>query len=323
MQNFSTAPVGKTAVQVPILGLGTAPLGTFWSEVSETQAVEAVRHALENGVTFIDTAPWYGQEVAERLGIALGGVPRESYVLASKVGLMHTPDGQPLEDFTREGVLRSIEWSMERLKVDRFDILHIHAPAREHYRTALEQAYPLLAEMRDHGVIKAVGVGENYWEPLVEFARDAHFDCFLLAGRYTLLEQGALNALNQFHAQNISIFGAGVYNTGILAKGAVDGVWYQYAAAPPEIIDKVRRLEALCQKHGVPLNAAAAQFVKAHPAITSLVIGAESKEQIAGTIAALKAEIPAEFWADLRASGLIDANAPMPNGIWTTENTEE
>lgn len=310
IQNF--APVGKTALQVPILGLGTAPLGNYWSDVSEEQAIEAIHYTLENGAAFIDTAPWYGQLVAERLGIALAGVPRDSYVLASKTCLMHTLDGQPLEDFTREGVLRSIEWSIERLKIDHFDILHIHAPSKEHYRTAIEQAYPLLAELRDQGVIKAVGVGENYWEPLLEFARDAHFDCFLLAGRYTLLEQGALNALNQFHAQNISIFGAGVYNTGILAKGAVDGVWYQYAAAPPEIVDKVRRLEALCQKHGVPLNAAAVQFVKAHPAITSLVIGAESKEQIASTIAALNTVIPAEFWTDLRASSLIDANAPMP-----------
>jgi len=309
-QNF--APVGKTALQVPILGLGTAPLGNYWSDVSEQQAVDAIHYTLENGAAFIDTAPWYGQLVAERLGIALAGVPRDSYVLASKTCLMHSPDGQPIEDFTREGVLRSIEWSIERLKIDRFDILHIHAPSKEHYRTAIEQAYPLLAELRDQGVIKAVGVGENYWEPLVEFARDAHFDCFLLAGRYTLLEQGALNAMNQFHAQNISIFGAGVYNTGILAKGAVDGVWYQYAAAPSEIIDKVRRLEALCQKHGVPLNAAAVQFVKAHPAVTSLVIGAESKEQIASTIAALNTVIPAAFWSDLRASGLIDANAPMP-----------
>ena len=309
-QNF--AQVGKTALQVPILGLGTAPLGNYWSDVSEQQAVDAIHYALENGAAFIDTAPWYGQLVAERLGIALAGVPRNSYVLASKIGLIQKPDGQPIEDFTRDGVLRSIEWSIERLKVDRFDILHIHAPSKDHYRTALEQGYPALAEMRDQGVIKAIGVGENYWEPLIEFARDAHFDCFLLAGRYTLLEQGALNALNQFQAQNISIFGAGVYNTGILAKGAVDGVWYQYAAAPPEIIDKVRRLEALCQKHNVPLNAAAVQFVKAHPAITSLVIGAESKEQIASTIAALNTAIPAEFWVDLRASGLIDANAPMP-----------
>ncbi len=304
--------VGKTALQVPILGLGTAPLGSFWSEVPEKQAVEAIHYTLENGAAFIDTAPWYGQQVAERLGIALAGIPRDSYVLASKVGLRHSEDGQPIEDFTREGVLRSIEWSIERLKVDRFDILHIHAPAKEHYRTALEQAYPLLAEMRDQGVIKAVGVGENYWEPLIEFARDAHFDCFLLAGRYTLLEQGALNALNQFHAENISIFGAGVYNTGILAKGAVDGVWYQYDKAPPEIIDKVRRLEALCQKHSVPLNAAAVQFVKAHPATTSLVIGAESKEQIASTIAALNTAIPAAFWSDLRDSGLVNPNAPLP-----------
>jgi D-threo-aldose 1-dehydrogenase len=312
LTTLPTARVGQTDLHVPVIGLGTAPLGNFFADVSEAQAVEAVHYALKNGVNFIDTAPWYGYDVAERLRQALAGVPRDSYVLATKVGLMFTPEGQPVEDFTREGILRTLDFSFNKLKIDRFDILHIHAPGFKHYRTALDEAYPLLADLRSQGVIKAIGNGENVWEPLVDFARDAHFDCFLLAGRYTLLEQGALNALNVFREKNISIFGAGVYNTGILAKGSVDGAWYQYTAAPPEIVEKVRKLETICSRHDVPLNAAAVQFVKAHPAVTSLVIGAESAEQLAGSIKALNTPIPAAFWSDVREAGLVDTNAPIP-----------
>lgn len=310
---LSTARVGQSSLYVPVIGLGTAPLGTFWSDVSETQAVETIHFALENGVTFLDTAPYYSATLVEqRVGLALAGIPRDRYVLATKVGRLMMPDGQDVMDFSRDGVLKSIEGSLQRLKVDRVDILHIHDPDRDTYKIALEEAYPLLADLRRQGVIKAVGVGVNFWEPLVDFARDAEFDCFLLAGRYTLLEQGALAALNLFHDRGISIFGAGVYNTGILAQGAKSGVWYQYQPAPPEILDKVRRIEAVCARHHIPLNAAAVQFVKAHPAVTSLVIGAESPVQLEESIHALHLPIPPEFWADLRVSSLIDTAAPVP-----------
>lgn len=307
-----TSQVGQTGLNVPVLGLGTAPLGLSFAGINETQAVETVHYALEHGVTFIDTAPYYDAELVEtRVGVALAGVPRADYVLATKVGRVLDADDVTYLDFTRAGVLQSIEGSLNRLGVDRVDILHLHAPEGEyHTRMALEQAYPLLDDLRKQGIIQAVGVGENFWEPLVTFAREASFDCFLLAGRYTLLEQGALDALNRFQAQGISIFGAGVYNSGILAKGAVDGAWYQYAAAPAAIVEKVRQIEQICQQHGVPLNAAAVQFVKAHPAVTALVIGAESPTQLAGTLAALEADIPPAFWDDLRVHNLIDAAAP-------------
>lgn len=301
-------------IQLPAIGLGTAPLGDFFAQVSETQAVETVHYALEHGAAFIDTAPWYDAGLVERrVGLALRGIPRERYVLATKVGRLFDDNGAFRLDFTRDGIRRSIEGSLERLGVERVDILHLHAPEGEqHTRDALEQAYPLLDDMRGQGLIGAVGVGENYWEPLVHFAAHGHFDCFLLAGRYTLLEQGALTALDQFHAQGIQVFGAGVYNSGILAKGAVDGAWYQYEAAPHGIIEKVRHIEVLCQRHHVPLNAAAVQFVQAHPAVTALVIGAESPAQLAGSLAALEVPIPPVFWADLRAEGLIDPAAPVP-----------
>ena len=310
-----TAPVGQTSLQVPKLGLGTAPLGNFFADVSTNQAIDTVHYALANGVNFIDTAPWYDAHLVEkRVGQALAGVPRRSYVLATKVGRLFTVDKQPLLDFSRDGVQRSIAGSLSRLNVDYVDILHIHAPeSPEQYRTAIAEAYPLLADLRSQGVIKAVGVGENYWEPLVEFARDAQFDCFLLAGRYTLLEQGALNALNQFHTQKISILGAGVYNTGILVRGTQNPtVWYQYRQASSDVLERTRQIETICARHDVPLPAAAVQFVQAHPAITSLVVGAESAQQLAETISALHQPIPAAFWSDLRSAGLIDMNAPTP-----------
>jgi D-threo-aldose 1-dehydrogenase len=313
MQSLPTARVGKTALHIPIMGLGTAPLGNFWSDVPEAQAVETIHFALEQGVTFLDTAPYYSETMVERrVGLALAGVPRDSYVLATKVGRLMMPNGQDGIDFSRDGVLKSIQGSLQRLQVDRIDILHVHDPDSSRYKTALDEAYPLLADLRRQGVIKAVGVGVNFWELLVDFARDAEFDCFLLAGRYTLLEQGALAALNLFQEKGISIFGAGVYNTGILAKGANSGAWYQYRPAPSEILDKVRRIEAICSQHNVPLNAAAIQFVKAHPAVTSLVIGAESSGQLAESIHALQVTIPFEFWSDLRAEGLIDPTTPVP-----------
>jgi len=312
VQSLPTARVGKSSLHVPVIGLGTAPLGTFWSDVPEAQAVDTIHFALEQGVTFLDTAPYYSATMVEqRVGLALAGVPRDSYILATKVGRL-MPDGQDVMDFSRDGVLKSIEGSLQRLRVDRIDILHIHDPDSSTYKTALDEAYPLLADLRRQGVIEAVGVGVNFWELLVDFARDAEFDCFLLAGRYTLLEQGALAALNLFHEKGISIFGAGVYNSGILAKGASSGAWYQYRPAPPEILDKVGRIEAICTRHHVPLNAAAIQFVKAHPSVTSLVIGAESSGQLAESIHALQVSIPVEFWSDLRAEGLIDSDTPVP-----------
>ncbi|MBZ0303506.1 MAG: aldo/keto reductase [Anaerolineae bacterium] len=315
MSTLPTARVGYTALRVPVIGLGTAPLGYAWSDVSESQAIETVHYALDHGVTFLDTAPWYDAcLIEERLGRALAGVPRDSYVLATKVGRLFTPDKHPVLDFSRAGVQRSIEGSLERLQVDQVDILHIHAPETpEQYRQAVEEAYPLLADMRRQGMIRAVGVGENHWQPLVEFARDGHFDCFLLAGRYTLLEQGALHALDEFYGQAISVFGAGVYNTGILAHGtAKDVVWYQYKQATSEIITRTRRIEMACERHGVPLRAAAVQFVKAHPAITALVIGAESAQQLEESIEALHTPIPDAFWYELRSAGLVDGHAPLP-----------
>jgi D-threo-aldose 1-dehydrogenase len=207
--------------------------------------------------------------------------------------------------------MRSIDNSLKALKIDRIDILHIHDPDN-HYREALDEAFPTLADLRSQGVIKAVGSGMNQWQMLADFARNADFDCFLLAGRYTLLEQTSLDALELFRQKKMSVFPGGVYNSGILATGATGNATYNYQLAPAEIMGKAKRLETVCAKHNVPLNAAAVQFVNANPAVTSLIIGADQVEQVQQNLDALYAPIPAVFWDDIRAEGLIEPGAPTP-----------
>lgn len=297
--------VGQTELKVSRIGLGTAHVG----KSTDAHGVAIIHKALEQGITLLDTAPLYNTE--RYLGLALAGVPRDSYVLATKVGRL--PDGQGgfTFNYSREDVLRSIDNSLNALKLDRIDILHIHDPDN-HYRQALDEAFPTLAELRSQGVIKAIGAGMNQWQMLADFARNADFDCFLLAGRYTLLEQTSLDALKLFHDKKMSVFLGGVYNSGILATGATANATYNYHLAPPEIMDKARRLEAVCSRHNVPLNAAAVQFVNANPAVTSLVIGADQVEQVEENINALYVPIPAAFWDDIRAEGLIEPGAPTP-----------
>lgn len=313
--------VGRTAVHVTKCGLGTAPLANPGTRVSIAQATETIHYALEHGVNLIDTAPLYGPAYSERyLGRALKDVPRDRYVLATKVGHLVTPEGEVTFDYTRAGVLRSIEASLARLQLERLDIVHIHEPINivadtraSFRRAALEVVFPVLAELRAAGVIGALGAGLNEWEMLADFARAADFDCFLLAGRYTLLEQGALAELLPLcQAKNISVLLGGVYNSGILATGARPGAQYNYAAAPPEIMARVKRIEAICRAHGVPLNVAALQFPGAHPAVTSLIIGAVSATEVAANLAAFTLPIPAGLWRDLQDAGLLHQAAPIP-----------
>jgi D-threo-aldose 1-dehydrogenase len=309
---FTARRVGRTGLQVSMFGFGASGIANLYRAVSEAEAEAAVHYALEQGVRLFDTAPLYGVGVSERrVGAALAGVPRERYVLATKVGRIITSDENWVFDYSSDGVRRSLEASLERLKLDHVDIVHIHDPD-DHYRQALDEAFPALAELRSQGVIKAIGAGMNQWQMLYKFAENADFDCFLLAGRYTLLEQGALKFLEMCQQEQISVFAAGIYNSGVLATGAVAGAKFQYEDAPPEILAKVRRLQAVCDRHNVPLNAAALQFVAAHRAFTSLIVGAESAAQYAETIAASQIPIPTAFWAELRAENLIEDSAPVP-----------
>jgi D-threo-aldose 1-dehydrogenase len=310
---FPTKQVGRTDLHVSVLGLGTGPLGGLYAPVPEDEAIETVHYSLAHGISLFDTAPFYGAGLAERrLGMALRDVPRESYVLSTKVGRLVTPEGGVRFDFSRDGVLRSLSESLERLGLDRVDILHIH-DCDDYYRQALDVVFPTLAELRGQGVIRAVGAGLNQWEMLAEFARAADFDCFLLAGRYTLLEQGALDELLPLCAEReIGVFLGGVYNSGILATGARPGAKYDYADAPPEVLEKVRRIEEICARHGVPLHVAAMQFPLAHPAISALLTGARSALEVEANMEALWAPIPADLWEELRAEGLLHEEAPVP-----------
>ncbi len=303
--------VGKAGVRIPLLGLGCAPLGDYFHALPEKQVEDLICYSLEKGASFYDTAPRYGYGLSEqRLGQALYNVPREAYTLATKVGYLVEND-KARHAFTRDGILRSLEESLARLGLERVDIAHIHDPDR-FYQVALDVVFPTLAELRAQGVIRAIGAGMNQWEMPLQFARHADFDCFMLAGRYTLLEQGSLPLLDYCQEKGIAIFLGGVYNTGILATGAVPGARYAYRPAPPAIMQRVRQIEEVCQRYQVPLRAAALQFPAAHPAVASLVVGAESVAEYAQAFEGLRYPIPAGLWQELRDQGLIDSLAPLP-----------
>jgi D-threo-aldose 1-dehydrogenase len=302
---------------VPTLGLGAAPLGATGSDPfavrSASLAQDTVRHCLARDIRFFDTAPLYGAGLSEsRLGDALADVPRSTYLLESKVGVVVNADGTLTRSYARDMVLRSVEQSLARLRTDHLDMALIH-DADDHFRGALEEAYPALADLKAQGVVRAIGAGMNQWQMQAEFARSADFDCFLLAGRYTLLEQEPLDEYLPLCLQkNISVFLGGVFNTGILATGARPGARYQYADAPPHIMERVRRIEAVCARHGVQLKSAALQFPLAHPAVKSLVLGMVSPQEIDENLAALHAPVPPAFWQELRTEGLVDERAPVP-----------
>jgi len=292
------------------LGLGTAPMGNMFRPLTDTESVELIECALGQGVNFFDTAPLYGAGVSElRLGLALRGVPRDSYILQTKVGRLVQPDGSVSFDYSRDGVLRSIDESLTRLKLDRIDNLLIHDPDFN-FGPAIYAAYPTLAELRAQGVVKMIGAGMNQFEMLHDFADCGDFDCFLLAGRYSLLQQHSLGFLDMCQQRGISVWLGGTYNSGILATGAVPNAKYMYVNAPERILARVRQLEAICAEYDVPLRVAAAQFPLAHPAVTRVIFGALSAQEFTETVAGFTHPIPAALWARLKAEGLIQAAAP-------------
>lgn len=306
--------LGKTGLKVTRLGLGTAPLGgPPTAPDTDEQAIMTVREALGRGLRLIDTAPLYGAGRSERLlAAALREIPREQYVLSTKVGRRITADGKVVNDWTRDGILRGIDESLERLGLDAVDLLLIH-DADNNYREALDVVFPALAELRDQGIIRGIGAGMNQWQMPLEFAKNADFDCFLLAGRYTLLEQEpAAEFLPYCQEHNVGVILGGVLNSGILAIGARQGATYNYAAAPPAIMQRVAQMEAVCARYNVELRVAALQFPLAHPAVTTMVIGARSADEVEANIAGLAAPIPADLWSDLQAAGLIADGVPVP-----------
>jgi len=234
-----------------------------------------------------------------------------------------------VSDYSRDAILRSIEESLKRLNTDRIDILLMHDPDEaisiqpghdpseiSHFDEAMKNAYPILADLRRQGVIKAVGVGMNQWQMLYDFAQAGDFDCFLLAGRYTLLEQESINKfLPLCEQKKISVIIGGPYNSGILATGAVEGAYYNYQPAPPRVLTRVRQLEEVCARHQVALQAAALQFPFGHPAVTTIIPGARSVAELQANLSYFQQRIPADFWAELKHLALIDPTAPVPNEI--------
>ncbi len=320
--------IKETQLHVPRLGFGSAPIANLYSDIPEIHAVETIQYAIEVGINFIDTAPLYGAGLAEeRIGVALQGIERDQYVIQTKVGRVIEPDGQVIYDYSQEGVLKSLESSLKRMKIDYVDTLLIHDPdvGAPSTQYIIEETFPALSKLKHNGVVKAIGVGINYPNMLLELIESTEFDCFLLAGRYTLLDQTALRALHTFKDKGISVFTGGVFNSGILATGTQSGVplHFQYQIASQGIVERVQKIEAVCDKFSVDLPAAAIQFVAAHTAITSLIIGMENKEQINSALKFSQQYIPKEFWLELRERNLIDANAPLPTHSTSEPNAQD
>lgn len=329
MNPHERVPLGKTKLAVTRLGLGTAPLGGLYETVGEDQADALVERAWDLGLRLFDTAPLYGYGLAERrLGRILRQKPRQRYALSTKVGRLIRPgaDPEPGQAFAREPAIealnpvfdygpdaieQSLRESRERLGIERIDIAFIHDPD-QHYDQALHGAYPALARLRQQGIIDAVGAGMNQAEMLAQFARAADFDVFLLAGRYTLLDQSGLHELLPLATEKgIAILAGGVYNSGILADPR-PGATYDYAPANPELLERTRQLEAVAARYDVPLKAAAIQFPLGHPTVTSVVIGARSTRELDENVAAFRHPIPAALWRAFKSEGLLPAETPVP-----------
>jgi D-threo-aldose 1-dehydrogenase len=330
--------LGQTAVEVTRLGFGGAPLGNLFRPLEGRQATDTVRRAWAAGVRYFDTAPLYGSGLSERrIGAALHGEPRDAFVVSTKVGRRLVPrstDAPPSEsayvdippllpvfDYTAEATRASLAESLERLGLARVDVVLLHdlgavthgADDDARYAQAMNGAYRVLHDLRAEGTIRAIGVGANEWAILERCARDGDFDCFLLAGRYSLLEQTALESfLPMCVRRRIGVIVGGPYNSGVLATGARSGATYNYAPAPPAVLERVRGLERVVAAHGVPLAAAALQFPFHHPAVAAVIPGARSVEEVESGLRLLRHPIPPALWRDLKAEGLVRADAPTP-----------
>ena len=330
MKGLERKTLGKSGIEVTRVGLGCASLGGMYGDLPEEQAHEVVRRALSLGINVIDTAPLYGYGKSEiRIGRAVQGRNRSDFVLATKVGRLLVPKEEggdtsqdanwgtesplrPKFDFSYDAVMRSVEESLKRLQTDRIDILHIHDPDN-HYEQALRGAYPALDKLRSQGVIRAVSAGMNQSEMLARFAREGDFDCFLLAGRYSILEQGAMDELFPICAKkNIGIMLGGTYNSGILASNLSVGAKFNYADAPADVLERARGLQTVAARHRVSLKAAALQFALAHPQVTCIIPGTRVPDRVNENLKLVDEPIPSEFWTELKRENLIRQDAPVP-----------
>ncbi|TDD27057.1 aldo/keto reductase [Kribbella turkmenica] len=305
-----SAELGRTGLRVSRLGLGLASIGGMFAAVPEPQAVATIDRAWELGIRLFDTAPVYGYGLSERrAGLALRGRPRDRFVLCSKVGRLIEPGGPDVQpiwaepppglgprlDYSYRAVMRSFEESLERIGIDRIDILHIHDPDLD-YPTASTEALKALAELRGRGTIRAVSLGVNHADVAARFLRDtgpAGPDCILLAGRYTVLDQsGAGELLPLCEELGVAVLAAGVFQGGVLAEGAPHG----YERLPVDLVRRIDRFRELCRRYDVPLLAAAVQFPLAHPAVPAVVVGARTPQEITEVAGWMDHEIPSAFW---------------------------
>ncbi|MBO9707398.1 MAG: aldo/keto reductase [Caulobacter sp.] len=340
MATIPKREIRRAGLPISVLGFGAASVGNLYRPVTDEDARATLLAAMDAGLTYVDTAPRYGHGLSERrVGDVLRG--RDGVVLSTKVGRLLTPvpglkgDGErhgfrspmPFEqlyDYSHDGILRSYEDSLQRLGLAHIDILYVHDigpmthgddDARTFEQLTIGGGFRALERLRQSGAITAFGLGVNEWRICLRAMEHVDLDVVLLAGRYTLLEQTALESfLPAALARQVSVVVGGAYNSGILATG-VRGPgphYYDYGEAPPEVVERVRRLEALAERHETPLAAAALSFCLAHPAVVSVIPGLGSVERVKKTLDLYDTPIPAAFWAELRAENLIDPRAPLP-----------
>jgi D-threo-aldose 1-dehydrogenase len=311
------------------VGLGSAPLGNLLGEVHEADALAAINAAWDEGWRYFDTAPHYGLGLAEeRLGLGLQDKPRDSYVLSSKVGRIiyeasdAATDDEGFDvsttrrrrwDFSRDGVLRSIEDSLRRIGTDRLDVVFVHDPD-DHFEEAVATAFPTLIELREQGVIGAIGSGMNQSAMLTRFVREIDIDVIMLAGRYTLIDPDGLDDVLPACLENdVQVVAVGIFNSGLMSQPRpAAGTTFNYEPAAQSLLDKANKLADVCESHGTTLPAAAIAFPLAHPAVAGIAVGCRNAEEVHTNAALARAEVPTAVWSDLKSAGLLREDAPTP-----------
>lgn len=302
--DFAPQPFGKSGIMVPRIGLGTAPLGNLMGDVSSIDAAEVLRAALSGAEACLaDTAPFYGAGLSEqRVGTGISIVEKSNVILSTKVGrrIIISPGGVPrvVQDFSYDGVMQSFDESLQRLGVDKIDIVHIHDPDDD-FEAALSGAYPALSKLKSEGLIGAISAGMNQWQMLSRFIDHVDFDGFLLAGRYTLLDRSAEKEfLPKCQRNNIGLIIGGVFNSGILAD-PFGNQSFDYQQAPAKLVARAQELDGMCRSRGVPLAAAALQFALRHPAVTGILVGVKTADEWTSNLRLAHLPIMEALWPEL------------------------
>ena len=320
---METSRLGRTAVEVTRLGFGGGPLGGLFAPLDDETAAGALAAAWDGGVRYFDTSPHYGIGHSERrIGEFLRGRPRESFTLSTKVGRLLVPQDaagrmdpagfhvpashRRVRDFTRDGIRRSVEDSLERMGLDRIDVLYLH-DAEEYFDDAVRDGYPALAELRSEGTVGAIGAGMYDTAMLTTLVKEADIDVVMQSGRHTLLDHSALDTfLPACEERGVSVIAASIFNSGLLAvpRPSVDAP-YDYGTTTPEILARATRIADVCETHGVTLPQAAMAFPLRHPAVAGIAVGMRSADEARADLASFAADVPAQLWTDLRAADLI------------------